>query len=126
MIPSALAQRVVHMPAYPVRVQLIGRLSAGLRTAIGAATLEPDDVRCLDTALQQVMNGWSLSVSRFLRVQDDVEALLTRRGVGRPLVERVLVDLEDVFLAGWNHPALLPGERLPVRPSTCTKMLPGK
>src|SRR5262245_61462559 len=101
---SGLAQSVLEMPALPLRVQLVGRLSDDLREAIADAAFTPADVALLDASLHQVLNGWSLSVSRFLCVQDDVELLLTRAMVGRPLVERVLGDLEDVFLALWNHP----------------------
>lgn len=61
----------------------------------------------LDASLHQVLNGWGLSVSRFLRVQDEVEAVLTRAMVGRPLRERVLGDLADLFLALWNQPGAL-------------------
>jgi hypothetical protein len=105
MTTSRLAQNVLYMPAFPLRVQLVGRLSEDLRGAIGVATLTPADLAALDAALHQVMNGWNLSVSRFLRIQDDVEVVLTRASVPRPLVERVLVDLEEVFLALWNQPA---------------------
>ena len=104
MTTSRLAQSVLHMPAFPLRVQLVFQLSEDLRGAIGAATFTPADVVALDAALHQIMNGWNLSVSRFLRVQDEVEVVLTRATVPRPLVERVLVDLEDVFLALWNQP----------------------
>ena len=106
MTPSTLAERVVRMPAYPVRVQLVGRLSDDLVTAVHSGVLAPDDFTRLEAALQQVMNGWGLSVSRFLRLQDEVEGLLMTACVARPLVERVLLDLEDVYLALWNHPAL--------------------
>ena len=105
MTTSRLAQSVLHMPAFPLRVQLVGRLSEDLRRAIGGAALTPADLVALDAALHQVMNGWNLSVSRFLRVQDEVEVVLMRASVPRLLVERVLVDLEDVFLALWNQPA---------------------
>jgi len=104
MTTSRLAQSVVHMPAVPLRVQLVFRLSEDLRGAIGAATFTPGDIIALDAALHQVMNGWNLSVSRFLRVQDEVEVVLTRASVPRLLVERLLTDLEDVFLALWNQP----------------------
>jgi hypothetical protein len=103
MTTSRLGQSVLHMPAFPLRVQLVCRLSEDLRGAVGVATLTPADVGALDAALQQVMNGWNLSVSRFLRIQDDVEVVLTRAGVPRLLMERVLVDLEDVFLALWDQ-----------------------
>ena len=104
---SRLAHAVLHMPAMPLRVQLVGRLSEDLRAAIADATFAPADVAVLDASLHQVLNGWSLSVSRFFRVQDEVEAVLTRALVGRPLVDRVLGDLEDVFLALWNQPGAL-------------------
>ena len=104
MTTSALAHRVLQMPALPVRVQLVARLAEDLRAAVTAATLTASDASVLETSLHQVLNGWNLSVSRFLRVQDDVELVLTRSAVQRPLVERVLGDLEDVFLALWNHP----------------------
>ena len=80
---SRLAQAVLHMPAMPLRVQLVGRLSEDLRAAIADATFAPADVAVLDASLHQVLNGWSLSVSRFFRVQDEVEAVLTRAMVGR-------------------------------------------
>ena len=84
-----LANAVLHMPAMPLRVQLVGRLSEDLRAAIADATFAPADVAVLDASLHQVLNGWSLSVSRFFRVQDEVEAVLTRAMVGRALVDRV-------------------------------------
>ena len=96
------------MPAMPLRVQLVGRLSEDLRAAIADATFAPADVAVLDASLHQVLNGWSLSVSRFFR--------RSGRGRGRadeghwsagPLVDRVLGDLEDVFLALWNQPGAL-------------------
>ena len=104
MTTSPLAHRVLQMPAFPVRVQLVARLAEDLRAAVTAATLTAADATVLETSLHQVLNGWNLSVSRFLRVQDDVEAVLTRGLVQRPLVERVLADLEEVFIALWNHP----------------------
>jgi hypothetical protein len=104
---SRLAQSVLHMPAMPVRVQLVRRLSDSLRAAMADAAFTPADVAALDASLHQVLNGWNLSVSRFLRVQDEVEAVLARAMVGRPLRERVLGDLEDVFLALWNQPGAL-------------------
>ncbi len=104
---SRLAHAVLHMPAMPLRVQLVGRLSEDLRAAIADATFAPADVAVLDASLHQVLNGWSLSVSRFFRVQDEVEAVLTRAMVHRPLVDRVLGDLEDIFLALWNQPGAL-------------------
>ena len=105
---SRLAHAVLHMPAMPLRVQLVGRLSEDLRAAIADATFAPADVAVLDASLHQVLNGWSLMVSRFfLRAQDEVEAVLTRAMVGRVLVDRVLGDLEDVFLALWNQPGAL-------------------
>jgi hypothetical protein len=104
---SGLAQRVLQAPALPLRVQIIKRLSDDLHAAIADAAFAPADVALLDASLQKVLNGWSLSVSRFLSVQDDVELVLTRAMVGRPLVERVLGDLEDVFLALWNHPGAM-------------------
>jgi hypothetical protein len=104
---SRLAHSVLHMPGMPLRVQLVGRLSEDLRAVIADATFTSADVAALDASLHQVLNGWSLSVSRFLRVQDDVEVVLTRAMVGRPLVERVLGDLEDVFLALWTQPGAL-------------------
>jgi hypothetical protein len=107
MTTSRLAHSVFHMPAMPLRLQLVGRLSEDLRAAIADATFTPADVAVLDASLHQVLNGWSLSVSRFFRVQDEVEVVLTRAMVGRPLVERLLGDLEDVFLALWNQPGTL-------------------
>jgi hypothetical protein len=104
---SRLVHSVLQMPAMPVRLPLVRRLSDDLRAAIADATFTPADVALLDASLHQVLNGWSLSVSRFLRVQDEVEVVLTRAMVGRPLVERVLGDLEDVFLAVWNQPGVL-------------------
>jgi hypothetical protein len=105
MTSSSLVDSLVHLPPYPVRLPLVGRLADDLRAATAVAMLAPSDVRALDAALRQVMNGWNLSVSRFLRVQDDVESVLVRASVDRPLVDRVLVDLEDVFLALWNWPS---------------------
>lgn len=105
-----LVDALVHRPAVPVRVQLVTRLADDLRAAIGSTPLQTDDLRALDSALAQVMNGWNLSVSRFLRVEDDVETVLTRAEVERPAVEAVLRDLEDVFLSLWNQtrtPAML-------------------
>jgi hypothetical protein len=104
MTTSPLAQRVFQMPALPVRVQLVARLAEDLRAAVTAATLTAADATVLETSLHLVLNGWNLSVSRFLRVQDDVEVVLTRGLVQRPLVEQVLGDLEEVFISLWNHP----------------------
>lgn len=104
MMTSPLSHRVPQMPALPVRVQLVARLAEDLRAAVTSATLTAADATVLETSLHQVLNGWNLSVSRFLRVQDDVEVALTRGQVQRSLVERVLADLEDVFLALWNLP----------------------
>lgn len=102
---SRLAQSVIQMPAMPLRVQLVRRLSEDLRAAIADAAFTPADVAVLDASLHLVLNGWNLSVSRFLRMQDEIEVVLTRAMVGRPLVERVLGDLEEVFLALWDQPA---------------------
>jgi len=104
MTTSSLTHRVLQMPAFPVRVQLVARLAEDLRAAVTSATLTAADATVLETSLHLVLNGWNLSVSRFLRVQDDVEVVLTRGLVQRPLVEQVLGDLEEVFIALWNHP----------------------
>ena len=88
-------------------MQLVGRLSEDLRAAIADATFAPADVAVLDASLHQVLNGWSLSVSRFLRVQDEVEAVLTRAMVGRALVDRVLGDLETCSSRSGTSPARL-------------------
>jgi len=98
---SRLAHAVLQMPAMPLRVQLVGRLSEDLRAAIADATFAPADVAVLDASLHQVLNGWSLSVSRFFRVQDEVEAVLTRALVGRALVDRVLSTISANVRIAW-------------------------
>jgi len=101
---------LVQLPALPIRLPLATRLADDLRAAVGHAALDPRTLGALETALRQVMNGWTLSVSRFLCVEDEVETLLTDAHVGRPLVDAVLTDLEDVFLSLWDRstPASIP------------------
>jgi hypothetical protein len=97
-------------PSFPVREPLAARLADDLRMALGQGRLDALAIGALEAALRKAQDGWRLSMSGFLRLEDEIEALLTGAQVGRPLVEAVLSDLEDVFLAMWDRstPASVP------------------
>jgi hypothetical protein len=78
------------------------RFMADVKTAVAGCSLTPEDTVALARALHAVSDAHAMSVTEFLRLQDDVTELLRGGGAPDDLVERVSVDLEDVFLALWR------------------------
>jgi hypothetical protein len=94
----------------PAVTRLVGRLSASLLDALGTRPIPDYEMAVLAGALDAAVDAWVLSVSGFMRLNDEVRGVLERIGAGAPQIERVLEDLESIFLELWmgDSPARMP------------------
>lgn len=102
-LAPVLGASLGRMAARPISTRHALRLAESLTVALDGRWLPDADVDTLAHLLQELVNAWSLSVSRFLVLQDTLRALLERAGADAAAIERVLSALDDLFLEEWPN-----------------------
>jgi hypothetical protein len=95
-LPAEIAQALRH-----VTLSQSARLASDLARAFDPASWPPPAARRIARALHVALQTLGDMPSRFIAAEDEVASALAAAEVAPEHVERVLADLEDIYITRW-------------------------